>query len=169
MSQNKGFGKSVQEKASKMQEKVNRRGKTASRPGQISRTELKKREEEQEEQAMAILDPEDDGKPQEIGVPEVVSNRMIGRISVFAGIPLLSGAVIFPLFYYFKVLADPPIDIPNWVATAATLFSTGGAAVGISYGILSSSWNPAQRGSALGFTEIRQNFPIFMQRFQPKK
>jgi hypothetical protein len=37
--------------------------------------------------------------------------------------------------YYLKVLHDPPIDVPSWVALSASAVTFGGAAVGISYGV----------------------------------
>jgi hypothetical protein len=37
------------------------------------------------------------------------------------------------------------------------------AAAGISYGILSVSWNPSQEGSALGWKEAQANWPVFWE------
>lgn len=38
-------------------------------------------------------------------VPEVVSDRMIKRIVLFTGVPLLLAFAFFPAFYYLKVVA----------------------------------------------------------------
>eukprot|EP00959_Pyramimonas_sp_CCMP1952_P200264 4188543-Pyramimonas_sp.AAC.1 len=102
------------------------------------------------------------------GVPEVVSNRMLNRIIGFAGVPLVSGFAVFFLFYYLRVVADPPVDVPSWVPLVASLLGFGGAAAGISYGALSASWDPRITGSAVGLEEFKQNLPIFMNRFKKK-
>lgn len=164
----KGFGEKKTSKGGAV--KRSSRGKVSSQPGlQPSKQQLK-----QQEDAAAYMAAQAEAKEQvardmqeaqRAGVPEVVSNRMIKRVITFAGIPMVTGFMLFPLFYYFKVLADPPIDIPNWTAGVASALTFGGAAVGISYGVLSASWNPSIQGTALGFEEFQQNLPIFMKRF----
>ena len=52
---------------------------------------------------------EDTSDPSE-EVPEEISNRILGRILVFAGIPTFTGILSLPLFYYLKVL---PTTIPG--------------------------------------------------------
>lgn len=168
-SEEKGFGKKSAAPTNKA--KVNSRGKVTSRPGiDKSKSEYKQQEEAarvlQERQAAAEEMQEEYQEAARGGVPEVVSNRMITRVITFAGIPMVTGFFLFPAFYYFKVIADPPVDIPNWTAGVASALTFGGAAVGISYGVLSASWNPSIKGSALGLEEIQQNIPIFMRRFQ---
>lgn len=55
------------------------------------------------EQAMRDARLRDDGT--EIKeVPEVVSERMIKRIVLFTGVPLLIAFTFFPAFYYLKVV-----------------------------------------------------------------
>ena len=39
-------------------------------------------------------------------VPEVVTNRMLKRIAIFAGSPVLLGMMLFPLFYYVRSLSN---------------------------------------------------------------
>lgn len=38
--------------------------------------------------------------------------------------------------------------------------------LGISYGILSTSWDPRREGSASGVTEFKANLPIVLDRFR---
>mmetsp|Transcript_50641 Transcript_50641/g.94336 ORF Transcript_50641/g.94336 Transcript_50641/m.94336 type:complete len:211 (-) Transcript_50641:121-753(-) len=170
-SNNKGFGSKPNESGvSQKKMKVSSRGKVATRPGMQSAKEVKKQEEQAREarenaEAAAKAERIEQQQAARSGVPEVVSNRMIQRIVTFAGLPLVSGFLVFPLFYYLKVLHDPPIDIPGWAAGLASALTFGGAAVGISYGVLSASWDPSRSGSALGIDEFKQNVPIFMKRF----
>lgn len=46
--------------------------------------------------------PRNDSSDQE-EVPEVVNDRMLKRIIAFCGIPVFTGFLLFPFFYYLKV------------------------------------------------------------------
>ncbi|GAQ77830.1 hypothetical protein KFL_000040320 [Klebsormidium nitens] len=94
-------------------------------------------------------------------VPEVVTNRMLARMGVTVGIPLVLGLTFFPMFWYLKVIKH--LEIPNWVPYFVSIFTFGAAAAGISYAILSVSWNPSQEGSALGWKEAQANWPVFWE------
>ena len=48
---------------------------------------------------------EDTTRLDEEAVPEEISNRILRRILVFAGLPTLLGMLSLPLFYYLKVHA----------------------------------------------------------------
>ncbi|KAH0705142.1 hypothetical protein KY290_009837 [Solanum tuberosum] len=37
------------------------------------------------------------------------------------------------------------------------------ALLGVSYGIVSSSWDPMREGSTLGWNEAKKNWPVFWQ------
>ena len=100
-------------------------------------------------------------------VPEVVTNRILKRLVFTVGAPLLIGLSFFPLFYYLKVVKE--VSLPEWLPllTSSALFGLAG--LGISYGVISASWDPAREGSLLGWKEFRQNFPAFMQTLGNKK
>ena len=54
-------------------------------------------------------------------MPEVVADRMLKRITIFSGVPLLFGFSTGPIFYGLKVLAHA--DVAPWqffVASTAT-------------------------------------------------
>ena len=51
--------------------------------------------------------------------------------------------------------------------TANTLIF-GAAFVGISYGVLSASWDPTREGSELGIEEFKQNIPILWEKILGK-
>ncbi|KAJ9678994.1 hypothetical protein PVL29_021038 [Vitis rotundifolia] len=111
-------------------------------------------EEEEEE--------EEEGAEAEEGViPEIVTNRMISRMGFSVGIPLMIGLLFFPFFYYLKV--GLKIDVPTWVPFIVSFFFFGSALLGVSYGIVSSSWDPLREGSFLGWTEAQKNWPVFWQ------
>ncbi|XP_054810573.1 protein PAM68, chloroplastic-like [Prosopis cineraria] len=94
-------------------------------------------------------------------IPEVVTNRMISRMGFSVGIPLAIGLMFFPFFYYLKV--GLKIDVPTWVPFIVSFFFFGSALLGVSYGIVSSSWDPLREGSLLGWTEAQKNWPVFWQ------
>ncbi|XP_038700527.1 protein PAM68, chloroplastic [Tripterygium wilfordii] len=96
-------------------------------------------------------------------IPEIVTNRMISRMGFSVGIPLFIGLLFFPLFYYLKAILK--IDIPTWVPLLVSFFFFGTALMGVSYGIVSSSWDPMREGSLLGWNEAQKNWPVFWQSF----
>ncbi|KAF5725447.1 hypothetical protein HS088_TW23G00169 [Tripterygium wilfordii] len=96
-------------------------------------------------------------------IPEIVTNRMISRMGLSVGIPLFIGLLFFPFFYYLKAVQK--IDIPTWVPLIVSFFFFGTALLGVSYGIVSSSWDPMREGSLLGWNEAQKNWPVFWQSF----
>ncbi|KAK7309685.1 hypothetical protein RJT34_06613 [Clitoria ternatea] len=94
-------------------------------------------------------------------IPEVVTNRMMNRMAISVGIPLGIGLLFFPLFYYLKV--GLKIDVPTWVPFIVSFFFFGSALLGVSYGIVSSSWDPLREGSFWGWNEAQKNWPVFWQ------
>jgi len=89
---------------------------------------------------------------------------MLNRMLAFAGVPLLLALTCFPLFYFsqkkFDIALDPIIPF------AVTSFMFFIAAAGISYGLISTSWDPALKGSVLGVDEFRSNLPRLMKMVQ---
>jgi hypothetical protein len=47
------------------------------------------------------------------------------------------------------------IEYPIWVVYVTQAMMFGGGLLGISYGILSTSWDPRREGSAIGWTELQ--------------
>lgn len=87
-------------------------------------------------------------------IPDAVANRMARRIAIATGIPTLMGMGVFVGSYL--LVSRGILDI----APAATLTASGGCfllgLVGLSYGVLSSSWEDAP-GSLLGVEQIGLN------------
>ncbi|KAK8954100.1 hypothetical protein KSP39_PZI001945 [Platanthera zijinensis] len=131
----KGFGPNVSSKKPK---------------GLKQKTGLSKEEDEEED---------DEEEIDEAGetIPEVVTNRMMRRMGLSVGIPLAVGVLFFPFFYYLKVVAK--IDVPTWIPFLVSFFFFGASLLGISYGIVSTSWDPLREGSLLGWNEARRNWP----------
>ena len=88
-------------------------------------------------------------------IPDVVANRMARRIAVASGIPSLLGMAVFVISYL--LVSRQILDVP----TGVTLVASGGlfllGVLGLSYGVLSSSWE-TEPGSLLGSEQIGLNF-----------
>ncbi|EPS59352.1 hypothetical protein M569_15458, partial [Genlisea aurea] len=107
-------------------------------------------------------DEEEEEEEEDGGViPEIVTNRMMGRIAASVGIPLFTGLAFFPFFYYLKAVAK--LDVPSWIPLIVSFFFFGTALLGVSYGIVSASWDPLREGSTLGWNEAKKNWPVFWQ------
>lgn len=120
------------------------------------KTDKMKREKElddkiarlREEEALMATDPS-------VGaVPELVADRMLGRIVTFFGVPVFGGLAIFVGAFFYSKKYD--IVVPPAVIAYATQVPFVLGLVGITYGILSSSWDK-EPGSALGFKEFKTN------------
>lgn len=93
-------------------------------------------------------------RPSQQVIPDAVANRMARRIAIATGIPTLMGMGVFIGSYL--VVSRGIADIPP----GATLVASGACfllgLVGLSYGVLSSSWEDAP-GSLLGQEQIGVN------------
>ncbi|XP_011650314.1 protein PAM68, chloroplastic isoform X1 [Cucumis sativus] len=128
----------------------------ASRKKKTKKTRREGSEDDDNEEE----EEEDEEEEEEGGViPEVVTNRMMSRMGFTVGIPLFIGLLFFPFFYYLKV--GLKIDVPSWVPVIVSFFFFGSALLGVSYGIVSSSWDPLREGSLLGWNEAQKNWPVF--------
>lgn len=87
-------------------------------------------------------------------IPDVVANRMARRIAVASGVPSLLGMGVFVVSYL--LVSRQMLDIPPGV----TLLASGGlfllGVLGLSYGVLSSSWE-TEPGTLLGTEQIGLN------------
>ncbi len=87
-------------------------------------------------------------------IPDAVANRMARRIAIATGVPTLLGMGVFVASYL--LVSRHLLDIPP----SATLLASGGCfllgLVGLSYGVLSASWEDAP-GSLLGREQIPVN------------
>jgi hypothetical protein len=70
---------------------------------------------------------------------------MMRRVGASVGLPLLLGVGFFPLFYYLKAVRK--VDVPTWIPFGVSFVFFGAALLGVSYGIVSASWDPNREGS----------------------
>ena len=87
-------------------------------------------------------------------IPKEVANRMARRIAITTGIPTIAGMAVFIVSYLIvsKGIADIPPALT--LLSSAACFLLG--LVGLSYGILSASWEESP-GGLLGLKNILPN------------
>ncbi|XP_019155861.1 PREDICTED: protein PAM68, chloroplastic [Ipomoea nil] len=137
----RGFGYGTSQKKPKRSKKKPRKGSF---------------EDDDEDKEEEVEEDEEEGV-----IPEIVTNRMMSRMGLSVGIPLFIGLLFFPFFYYLKV--GLKIDVPTWIPFIVSFIFFGTALLGVSYGIVSSSWDPMREGSLLGWNEAQKNWPVFWQ------
>uniref|UniRef100_A0ACD5TUX5 Uncharacterized protein n=1 Tax=Avena sativa TaxID=4498 RepID=A0ACD5TUX5_AVESA len=142
---------------------------TIGRPGKKSRRRGEKKKDqqlvpaEQEDETEEDEDEEEEDE-RDAAIPEVVTNRMMRRVGASVGLPLSLGLAFFPAFYYLKKVAK--VDVPSFIPYGLSFVFFGAALAGVSYGIVSASWDPAREGSLLGWNEARRNWPVFWESFR---
>eukprot|EP01025_Chloroclados_australasicus_P025753 TRINITY_DN2567_c0_g1_i16.p1 TRINITY_DN2567_c0_g1~~TRINITY_DN2567_c0_g1_i16.p1 ORF type:complete len:348 (+),score=63.64 TRINITY_DN2567_c0_g1_i16:127-1170(+) len=123
----KGFGDPV-EKQTSTNVKKSKRGTIASRTGIEQMQQMASEYQTAQQQQQQNTETEDyRSVVQE--VPQGVTDRMLKRIFIFTGIPVLLGFLLYPAFYYLKVVMK--VDVPMWSVYITQLFTFGGGALGI--------------------------------------
>ncbi len=105
-----------------------------------------------------------DSKVQSSGIPKYVADRMAKRIFFTAGIPTLLGMSVFVISYIIVTRKIAEIPPSSTIAISALFFLLGLG--GLSYGILSASWDRAP-GSFLGLENIPLNIQRAKAAFKP--
>ncbi|NJK47598.1 DUF3464 family protein [Candidatus Gracilibacteria bacterium] len=95
-------------------------------------------------------------KATERSIPESVSKRMIRRMAFFSGIP--TGLAMSSFFVFYWIVSHEWLEIPASAVGAVTLGLFGLGVLGLSYGILSSSWDEDRDGGWIGAQEFKTNF-----------
>ena len=98
------------------------------------------------------------------GIPKYVADRMAKRIFFTAGIPTLLGMSVFIISYIIVTRKIAEIPPSSTIAISAIFFLLGLG--GLSYGILSASWDRAP-GSFLGLENIPLNIQRAKAAFKP--
>jgi hypothetical protein len=102
----------------------------------------------------------DEKKPsftkEEMSIPKVVSQRMVRRVAAFCGIPTALG--ISTLIASYLLLIYAKIKLPHIAVLLVNMGLFGLGVLGITYGVLSASWDEKRIGSLLGWSEFTTNF-----------
>ncbi len=99
-------------------------------------------------------EPDSDGS-----IPKVVSRRMVRRMAILSISPVAVGVSIFFLSYY--LLSNQIVTFAPVVVLLTTMGCFGLGVVGLTYGMLSASWDD-EPGSLIGLDEFKLNFGRIM-------
>ncbi len=88
-------------------------------------------------------------------IPEVVSRRMVRRMAVFCGTP--SALAIASLFAFYWIVQHHWFELPPAAAQLTSLGFFGLGVLGLSYGLISASWEEDRPGGWFGWQEFRLN------------
>jgi hypothetical protein len=98
-------------------------------------------------------------------IPDEVSKRMISRALVLCGGPTVIGIFVFVASY---LAVTHGVKVPNVVVLLVSMGCLGLGVLGLSYGILSASWEE-QDGSWLGWAEFKLNFGRMKEGYKTSK
>ena len=88
------------------------------------------------------------------GIPRDVADRMARRVAISTGVPSVLGMAVFVISYL--LVSRGILDIPPGITLVASGFFFLLGLIGLSYGVLSASWEP-QPGSLLGLEHLKPN------------
>ncbi|MCV3211998.1 PAM68 family protein [Plectonema radiosum NIES-515] len=93
---------------------------------------------------------------EEMAIPKVVSQRMIRRVAGFCGVPTFFGIAILVASYLLAVYAQ--IKLPAIAVLLVNMGLFGLGVIGITYGVLSASWDEERVGGLVGLSEFSTNW-----------
>ncbi|MDJ0674685.1 MAG: PAM68 family protein [Calothrix sp. MO_167.B42] len=92
---------------------------------------------------------------EQLAIPKVVSQRMMRRVAAFCGVPTLLG--ISTLIVSYLLLIYTEIKLPPISVLLLNLGFFGLGVLGITYGVLSASWEEDRAGGVMGWQEFNTN------------
>ena len=93
---------------------------------------------------------------EEMAVPKIVSDRMARRMALFCGVPTFLGMASFVVSYV--IVSQGWFKLPNVAVLLVSMGFLGLGVLGLTYGVLSASWDEETLGSRLGWQEFRTNW-----------
>jgi len=76
-------------------------------------------------------------------------------MALYCGLPTALGISSFVVSYF---AVSSGVELPNTAVLLVSLGFFGLGVLGLSYGVLSASWDEGRPGGVLGFDEFRTNF-----------
>jgi len=93
---------------------------------------------------------------EEMAIPKVVSQRMIRRVAGFCGVPTFLGIATLVASYLLAIYAQ--IQLPAIAVLLVNMGLFGLGVIGITYGVLSASWDEERVGGLVGLSEFSTNW-----------
>lgn len=92
----------------------------------------------------------------EMTIPDVVSKRMARRMALLCGVPTFLGMLTFVASYV--IVSNHWLKLPNIAVLLVSMGFFGLGVLGLTYGVLSASWDEETPGSILGWNEFTTNW-----------
>lgn len=121
----------------------------AIRAANRKKANAKAKQKNQRNDGLGNNGPDSDGS-----IPKEVSSRMLRRMAILSMGPIALGVGIFFLSYY--LLSRNIVEFAPVVVLLTTMGCFGLGVVGLTYGMLSASWDE-EPGSFVGFSEFKLN------------
>ena len=99
-------------------------------------------------------------------IPRYVADRMARRVAVFTGLPTVAGMGVFVGSYL--LITKGIADIAPGLTLAGSGFFFLLGLVGLSFGVLSSSWDP-EPGSLFGLENLKPNLQRMRESIKAQK
>lgn len=133
------------------------RKKQAKEPSEASQKDTKKAPA----QAIQESPPKKDTQKTRVSkadqaIPDVVSKRMVRRMATLSGIPF--GLAISTFVASYWIITQTEFQLPHVAVVLVSMGFFGLSVLGLSYGVLSASWDEEAPGSVLGWQEFTTNF-----------
>ncbi len=93
---------------------------------------------------------------EEMAIPKVVSDRMARRAALFSGTPTFLGVATFFVSYF--IVSHGWVKLPNVAVLLVSMGFFGLGVLGLSYGILSASWDEDRLGTKIGWQDFKVNW-----------
>lgn len=94
-------------------------------------------------------------EPDAAVIPEQVAQRMGSRMLPFVGVPLFGVMGTFVVFWYLATYKN--LEFQPALVAFSTIGVLGVSLLGITYSVMSASWDPEVDGSLLGIDEFKTN------------
>lgn len=91
-----------------------------------------------------------------MAIPDAVSKRMIRRMALLCGIPSFLGIATFFVSYF--LVTSVGLKFPHVAVVLVSMGFFGLGVLGLSYGVLSASWDEDVPGSVVGWQEFTTNW-----------
>ncbi len=88
-------------------------------------------------------------------IPEEVSQRMVRRMAFFSGIPTSLGIASFFVFYW--IVSRELLELPPYTVVLVSMGLFGLGVLGLSYGLISASWDEQRLGTRVGWEDFKTN------------
>lgn len=91
-----------------------------------------------------------------MAIPDAVSKRMVRRMALLCGIPSVLGIATFFVSYF--LIKSFELEIPHVAVVLVSMGFFGIGVLGLSYGVLSASWDEERLGTLIGWQEFTTNW-----------